>query len=60
MARVAAFCTVQEPLINVLRYAVDARQVLVDVDHRVGPVLISVVDYGRGLTPAPSMGSGRV
>jgi signal transduction histidine kinase len=55
--RIAVFRTVQESLTNALRYAVGARRVLVDVDYRADPILIDVVDDGRGPGPAPSVGA---
>jgi signal transduction histidine kinase len=51
------FRTVQESLTNALRYAVDARRVLVDVDYRADPIVVDVVDDGRGAGPAPSVGT---
>jgi signal transduction histidine kinase len=55
--RIAVFRTVQESLTNALRYAVDARRVLVDVDYRADPIRIDVADDGRGAGPAPSVGT---
>jgi signal transduction histidine kinase len=55
--RIAVFRTVQESLTNALRYAVNARQVLVDVDYRADPIVITVADDGRGAGPAPSVGT---
>ena len=55
--RIAVFRTVQESLTNALRYAVDARRVLVDVDYRADPIVIDVVDDGRGAGPAASVGT---
>ncbi|MEU8228557.1 histidine kinase [Actinoplanes sp. NPDC048967] len=55
--RIAVFRTVQESLTNALRYAVDARRVVVDVDYRADPLVVEVVDDGRGAGPAPSVGT---
>ncbi|WP_212989361.1 sensor histidine kinase [Actinoplanes auranticolor] len=55
--RIAVFRTVQESLTNALRYAVDVRRVLVDVDYRADPIVVEVVDDGRGAGPAPSVGT---
>jgi signal transduction histidine kinase len=55
--RVAVFRAVQESLTNALRYAVDAGQVLVDVDYRSDAIVVDVVDDGRGAGPAPSVGT---
>ncbi|MEV7624758.1 histidine kinase [Actinoplanes sp. NPDC089786] len=57
--RVAVFRSVQESLTNALRYAADARQVLVDVDYRADPIVIEVADDGRGSGAAPSVGARR-
>lgn len=50
---------VQEALTNVLRYAKDPREVLLDLDFGGDILVIEVTDDGRQGPPAVSVGSGR-
>ncbi|MGH3691938.1 MAG: sensor histidine kinase [Microbacterium sp.] len=50
---------VQEALTNVLRYAKDPREVLVDLDFGGDILVIEITDDGRQGPPAVSVGSGR-
>ncbi|MEU8657218.1 sensor histidine kinase [Actinoplanes philippinensis] len=51
------FRIVQEALTNALRYADHPTEVLADLDYSGDPIRITIVDDGRGTTPAPSVGS---
>ncbi|MGA5300076.1 sensor histidine kinase [Nucisporomicrobium flavum] len=55
--RNAVFRTVQEALTNALRYAENPQEVRIALDYRGDPIVVEVVDDGRGAGTAPSVGT---